>query len=58
LPATSALRREEIKLQAALINALMHTKGYAASETMEAEERARSLVEAAERLGRLQKTHC
>jgi predicted ATPase len=51
LPATSALRREEIKLQAALINALMHTKGYAASETMEAEEHARSLIEAAERLG-------
>jgi class 3 adenylate cyclase/predicted ATPase len=51
LPATSALRREEIKLQAALINALMHTKGYAASETMEAEEQARSLIEAAERLG-------
>jgi class 3 adenylate cyclase/predicted ATPase len=51
LPATSALRREEIKLQAALINALMHTKGYAAPETMEAEERARSLIEAAETLG-------
>jgi class 3 adenylate cyclase/predicted ATPase len=51
LPTTSALRREEIKLQAALINALMHTKGYAAPETMEAEERARSLIEAAETLG-------
>jgi predicted ATPase len=51
LPTTSALRREEIKLQAALINAIMHTKGYAAPETMEAEERARSLFEAAERLG-------
>src|SRR5450432_207229 len=34
LPATSELRREEIKLQAALLNALMHTKGYAAPETM------------------------
>ncbi len=53
LPATSALRREEIKLQAALINALMHTKGYAAPETIEAAERARSLIEAAETLGEI-----
>ena len=32
LPATPALRREEIKLQAALITALVHVKGYAAPE--------------------------
>jgi class 3 adenylate cyclase/predicted ATPase len=51
LPATPALRREEIKLQAALVNALMHTKGYAAPETTTAEERARSLIETAEALG-------
>ena len=51
LPATSELRREEIKLQAALLNALMHTKGYAAPETMAAGERARSLIETAEALG-------
>jgi class 3 adenylate cyclase/predicted ATPase len=50
LPATSELRREEIKLQAALLNALMHTKGYAAPETMAAGERARSLIETAEAL--------
>jgi tetratricopeptide (TPR) repeat protein len=31
LPSTPALRREQIKLQLALVNALMHTKGYAAS---------------------------
>ena len=30
LPGTPALRREQIKLQVALINALMHIKGYAA----------------------------
>jgi hypothetical protein len=36
LPATPALRREEIKLQVALINSLMHVKGYAAPETKEA----------------------
>jgi predicted ATPase len=35
LPATSALRREQIKLQVALITPLLHVKGYAASETME-----------------------
>jgi len=50
LPATSESRREEIKLQAALLNALMHTKGYAAPETMAAGERARSLIETAEAL--------
>ncbi len=30
LPGTAALRREQIKLQVALANALMHTKGFAA----------------------------
>ena len=48
LPATSALRREQIKLQVALINPLMHTKGYAAPETKAAVERARLLIEQAE----------
>jgi predicted ATPase len=51
LPATPALRREEIKLQVALITPLMHVKGYAAPETIAAEERARSLIETAEALG-------
>ena len=51
LPATPALRREQIKLQVALINALMHTKGYAAPETKAAVERARLLIEQAEALG-------
>ena len=33
LPATPSLRREQIKLQIGLSNALMHVKGYAAPET-------------------------
>jgi len=51
LPATPALRREQIKLQVALANALMHTKGYAALESRAAVERARVLIEQAETLG-------
>jgi hypothetical protein len=48
LPATPALRREEIKLQVALITPLMHVKGYAAPEAKAAMERARLLIEQAE----------
>jgi predicted ATPase len=51
LPATPALRREQIKLQVALITPLMHVKGYAAPETRAATERARILIEQAKRLG-------
>ena len=51
LPATPALRREQIKLQVALITPLMHIKGYSAPETKAAAERARLLIEQAERLG-------
>ena len=51
LPASPALRREQIKLQVALINPLMHVKGYAAPETKAAAERARLLIEQAEALG-------
>jgi hypothetical protein len=51
LPSTSALRREEIKLQVALINPLMHIKGFAALETKAAVERARLLIEQAEARG-------
>jgi len=51
LPGTPALRREQIKLQVALITPLMHVKGYAASETKAAAERARVLIEQAETLG-------
>ena len=51
LPATPALRREQIKHQVALITPLMHVKGYAAPETKAAAERARLLIEQAEALG-------
>jgi predicted ATPase len=51
LPATPALRREEIKLQVALTNALMHTKGYGALDTKASLDQARSLIERAETLG-------
>jgi tetratricopeptide (TPR) repeat protein len=51
LPATTAMRREQIKLQVALANALMHTKGFATSETKAALGQARSLIERAEALG-------
>ena len=51
LPGTPALRREQIKLQVALITPLIHVKGYAAAETKAAAERARLLIEQAEALG-------
>jgi predicted ATPase len=51
LPLTPALRREEIKLQVALITPLIHVKGYAAPETKAAAEQARLLIEQAEALG-------
>jgi class 3 adenylate cyclase/predicted ATPase len=51
LPATPALRRDEIKLQVAHINTLFNFKGYAAAETKAAVERARLLIEHAEALG-------
>ena len=51
LPGTPERRREELKLQVALINAVMHVKGYAAPETKAAIERARLLIEQAEALG-------
>ena len=51
LPATPALRREEIKLRVALITPLMHVKGYAALETKAAVEQAHLLIKQAEALG-------
>jgi predicted ATPase len=51
IPSTPSLRREEIKLQVALINPLLHVKGYAAPETKAAAERARLLIEQAEANG-------
>ena len=51
LAPTPALRREEIKLQVALITPLLHVKGYAAPETKAAAERANLLIEQAKALG-------
>jgi class 3 adenylate cyclase/predicted ATPase len=51
LPATPALRREQIRLQVALITPLIHVKGYAAAETKAATERAHRLIEQAQAVG-------
>jgi class 3 adenylate cyclase/predicted ATPase len=51
LPGAPALRQEEIKLEVALLNVLMHSKGYAASETEASLDRARELIRRAEALG-------
>jgi class 3 adenylate cyclase/predicted ATPase len=51
LPGTPVVRREQIKLQVALVNALTHVKGYAAPEPKAAVERARQFIEQAEALG-------
>jgi class 3 adenylate cyclase/predicted ATPase len=51
LPSTAELRREQIRLQVALVNPLMHVKGYAAAETKKAAEQARLLIQQAESQG-------
>jgi predicted ATPase len=51
LAATPTLRREQIKLQVGLANALMHTKGYAAPEVKVSLDQARLFIEQAEALG-------
>jgi predicted ATPase len=51
LPSAPELRRNEIKLQAAIITPLIHLKGFSASETKAAAARARLLIEQAETLG-------
>jgi len=51
LPGTPVVRAEQIKLQVALVNALMHVKGYAATEPKAAVEQARQFIERAEALG-------
>jgi class 3 adenylate cyclase/predicted ATPase len=50
LPGTPALRREQIKHQVALANALMHMKGWAAPEPRAAVEQARLFIERARAL--------
>ena len=51
LPATPEIRREQIKLQVALITPLIHVKGYSAPETKAAVEQSRLLIEQAEARG-------
>jgi class 3 adenylate cyclase/predicted ATPase len=51
LPPSSELRREQVRLQVALITPLIHVKGYAARETKEAVDQAMLLVKRAEVLG-------
>src|SRR5215831_14771167 len=51
LPGTTVLRREQIKLQVAIITPLIHIKGYSAPETKAAIEQARLLLEQADALG-------
>ena len=51
LPSTTTLRRQQIELQVALINPLMHVKGYGAPETKAAAERAQFLIEEAKSRG-------
>jgi predicted ATPase len=51
LPTTTALGREQLRLQVALITPLLHVKGYASPETKAAVEQARLLIEQAQALG-------
>jgi hypothetical protein len=51
LPATPPLRREQIRLQVALIAPLIHTEGHAAPETRAAGEQAHRLIKQAEAFG-------
>jgi predicted ATPase len=51
LPATPALRQEQIELQLAIINPLMVLRGYSSPGAKAATERARVLIEQAEALG-------
>ena len=51
LPGTPALRREEIKLQVALLHPIQHVKGQASPECKAAADRVRLLTEQAEALG-------
>jgi class 3 adenylate cyclase len=51
LPGTPALRREQIRLQVSVAQALMYSEGYAAPETKRAFEQAQLLIELLETLG-------
>jgi class 3 adenylate cyclase len=51
LPATPALRRQQIKFQVGQANAIYHTKGFASAEATAAFDQARIMIERVERLG-------
>jgi class 3 adenylate cyclase/predicted ATPase len=51
LPGNASLRREQVRLQINLANALIHTKGHASPETRASFEQARVLIERADALG-------
>ena len=51
LPGTPALRRDQIKFQVGLANALYHGKGFSAVETKAAFDQAHGMIERAEALG-------
>jgi class 3 adenylate cyclase/predicted ATPase len=51
LPTTTALRREQLRLQVALITPLMHVKGFASPEVKAAAEQATQLIEQAQGFG-------
>jgi class 3 adenylate cyclase/predicted ATPase len=51
LSGTPELRREEVRLQVAIITPIAHVKGFAATETKTAIERARLLIEKAQAIG-------
>jgi class 3 adenylate cyclase/predicted ATPase len=51
LPATTALRREQLRLQIALFTPLQHVKGFASPETRAAAEQATLLIEQVQALG-------
>jgi predicted ATPase len=56
LAPTPRLRSEQIRLQVALANALMHRKGYAAPETKAALDQARSPSSSARSVAKVSKT--
>ena len=51
LPTNAQVRRDQIRLQVALITPLIHIKGYSAPETKAAVERARLFIKQAEGIG-------
>ena len=51
LPDSSAVRRQQVKIQVGLVNAVMHAHGHGTRETREALDQARLFIQRAEALG-------